>query len=54
MIPVRSESWTRDGQTAHVDVNPDETVIVSYQLLAEMLADLGFTKGQSRPEESAR
>lgn len=44
--PIRTEVWTRDGRTAMVEVSQSnfggEVVVVSLELLREMLHDLGF------------
>lgn len=53
--PLGVEFWTKeddDGtlRTAVIDIEPDRTVIVSVELLREMLAELGFTYGDTMPE----
>lgn len=41
---VRTEQWARDGRRASVEVMDGEVVMVSTQLLHEMLAELGFER----------
>lgn len=40
---ARIEQWTTDGRGfVQVDVQADETVVVAYAVLANMLSDLGY------------
>ena len=42
------EFWTKGGQRVHVPVRVDDnTVEVSYEALAALLADAGYTKEDS-------
>lgn len=43
-MTARTERWTRSGETAYVTVQTDETVIVAYELAAQVLAAQGFEK----------
>lgn len=43
-MTARTERWTRNGETAYVIVQADETVIVTYELAAQVLAAQGFKK----------
>lgn len=36
-------SWTKDGQTAVIDVDKYGCVLVAYEVLASLLAELGWT-----------
>lgn len=39
----RTERWGSDGRTVVIDVNSRDYVEVDYDLLAEMLRELGFS-----------
>ena len=45
---MRTEAWAKrdaPGRTAAmIDVNDDEEVVVSYELMAQMLTGLGFER----------
>lgn len=44
----RDEYWAKGGQRVHVPVRiDDKTVEVSYEALAALLADAGYTKEES-------
>lgn len=49
----RTEQWTKDGHTAHVEVTDDETVIVAYRILANMMSRLGYTQAAYGPSGTA-
>lgn len=45
-IPVRTETWKNPegDRTAIVEVGPEETLTVTYELFADMLTRLGYSK----------
>lgn len=40
---ARTEQWTKGGRTAIVQVDHHEVVSISYEILAGMLAELGWS-----------
>ena len=47
--PPELQTWERDGQQAVADVDASGRVLISIELLAQMLTELGFTKIETVP-----
>ena len=43
-MSTRTETWTRDGQTATIEVQGGNTVLITYELLAQLMTDSGYQR----------
>lgn len=40
----RTEMWDRADRVASIEVSPDETVTLTYELFASIMTELGFVR----------